>query len=117
MNEIQRTKKELAFANKQLYHKKIQQEGAGGASQMMAQGAAQNMQELENSMKLVETINMQKKVLETENEDLKSRMNELLNEKTSNLASAFDQAAVSSGPMQHQRPGIPPLNFNSHSSL
>ena len=48
------------------------------------------MQELENSMKLVETINMQKRVLETENEDLKSRMNELLNERTSNLASAFD---------------------------
>lgn len=41
-------------------------------------------------MKLVETINMQKKVLETENEELKSRMNELLNERTSNLASAFD---------------------------
>ena len=48
------------------------------------------MQELENSMKLVETINMQKRVLETENEELKSRMNELLNERTSNLASAFD---------------------------
>jgi hypothetical protein len=37
MNEIQRTKKELAFANKQLYHKKISQEGAGGhAAQTMA---------------------------------------------------------------------------------
>ena len=41
-------------------------------------------------MKLVETINMQKRVLENENEDLKSRMNEMLNDKTSNLASAFD---------------------------
>ena len=48
------------------------------------------MQELENSMKLVETINMQKRVLESENDDLKSRLNEMLNEKTSNLASAFD---------------------------
>ena len=41
-------------------------------------------------MKLVETINMQKRVLETENDELKSRMNEMLNDKTSNLASAFD---------------------------
>ena len=29
MGEIQRTKKELAFANKKLYNKKVQQEGAG----------------------------------------------------------------------------------------
>lgn len=32
MGEIQRTKKELAFANKQLYNKKIQAEGAGQSS-------------------------------------------------------------------------------------
>ena len=95
MNEIQRSKKELAFANKQLYHKKILAEGAGGQSN--TQGAGGNVQELENSMKLVETINMQKRVLESENDDLKSRLNEMLNEKTSNLASAFDQAAISSG--------------------
>lgn len=88
MNEIQRTKKELSFANKQLYHKKIQLEGAGGPASQGAGG--DNIQELENSMKLVETINMQKRVLETENDDLKSRMNEMLNDKTSNLASAFD---------------------------
>ena len=30
MDEIQRTKKELAFANNKLYHKKTQLEGAGG---------------------------------------------------------------------------------------
>ena len=47
-------------------------------------------------MKLVETINMQKRVLETENEELKSRMNDLLNDRQSNLASALDQAASQS---------------------
>lgn len=41
-------------------------------------------------MKLVETINMQKRHLETENEELKSRMNDLLTEKQSNLASVLD---------------------------
>ena len=30
MNEISRTKKELAFANKKLYHNKVTAEGAGG---------------------------------------------------------------------------------------
>lgn len=44
-------------------------------------------------MKLVETINNQKRVLETENEDLKSRIGEMINERTSNLTSALDQAA------------------------
>jgi len=48
-------------------------------------------------MKLVETINMQKRELETENEELKMRINEMLNEKTSNLATQFDPAAMSSG--------------------
>ena len=43
-------------------------------------------------MKLVETINMQKRHLETENEELKSKMNDLLTEKQSNLASVLDQA-------------------------
>ena len=46
-------------------------------------------------MRLVETINMQKKQLETENDELKTRLSELMNEKTSNLQSAFDQASLS----------------------
>ena len=112
MDEIQRSKKELAFANKKLYHKKIQAEGAGGNGQ--ANSNTQNFSgELENSMKLVETINNQKRVLETENEELKSRMNEMLIDKSSNLASALDQAVSSSQAQHHMRPGIPPLNFNS----
>ena len=93
MNEIQRTKKELSFANKQLYNKRVQQEGAGPSqSTPNLQAGANFSNELENSMKLVETINMQKRVLETENEELRSRMNDLLTEKQSNLASALDQA-------------------------
>ena len=97
MDEIQRTKKELAFANKKLYHKKIQAEGAGGQTN---QGAGdQNsgfVAELENSMKLVETINDQKKMLETENEELKQRLNEMMVERNTNLTSALDQAIASS---------------------
>ena len=109
MGEIQRTKKELAFANKQLYNKRVQQEGAGPA-QSTNQGAFTG--ELENSMKLVETINMQKRELETENEELKSRMSEMLNERSNTMANVMENAntAISA---QHSRPGIPLLNFNS----
>jgi len=52
ISEIQRVKKELAFANKQLYNKRVQQEGAGPTTQ------SNNTAELENSMKLVETITL-----------------------------------------------------------
>lgn len=89
MQEIARTKKELAFANKQLYNNRVKMEGAG-PSQSAAQANPQFSNELENSMKLVETINMQKRVLETENEDLKSKISEMLNDRTSNLAQNFD---------------------------
>ena len=85
MQEIARTKKELAFANKQLYNNRVKMEGAG-PNQSSAQANPQFSNELENSMKLVETINMQKRVLETENEELKSKISEMLNDRTSNLA-------------------------------
>ena len=49
--------------------------------------------ELENSIKLVETINNQKMILQSENEELKSRINELVNEKASNIGSAIDNIA------------------------
>ena len=57
MDEIQHTKKELAFANNKLYHKKTQLEGAGGQANQGAGDQAGFSIELENSMKLVETIN------------------------------------------------------------
>lgn len=40
-------------------------------------------EQMANSIKLVETISLQKKMLEDENEDLKSRLSELLNDRTS----------------------------------
>ena len=53
--------------------------------------------ELENSMKLVETISMQKKVLEDENNDLKSRLSEIANDRGANFAAALDRPATSNG--------------------
>ena len=89
MQEISRTKKELSFANKSLYNKRVQNEGAGSASTTNFQTELNN-----NSIKLVESLTSQKKLLEAENEELKSRMNELMNDRTSNLASVLDH-----GPM------------------
>eukprot|EP00354_Favella_ehrenbergii_P012135 CAMPEP_0170462344 /NCGR_PEP_ID=MMETSP0123-20130129/7884_1 /TAXON_ID=182087 /ORGANISM="Favella ehrenbergii, Strain Fehren 1" /LENGTH=262 /DNA_ID=CAMNT_0010727539 /DNA_START=495 /DNA_END=1286 /DNA_ORIENTATION=+ len=64
IQEIHRLKKELGFANKQLYNKRVQSEGAGPNN---ANNANNFSAELENSMKLVETITMQKRMLEDEN--------------------------------------------------
>ena len=72
MNEISRTKKELAFANKKLYHNKVTAEGAGGQGGANQGNSAALTNEVENSMKLVETINNQKRALEMENEQLKT---------------------------------------------
>ena len=72
MNEISRTKKELAFANKKLYHNKVTAEGAGGQGGNQGGNPAALTNEIENSMKLVETINNQKRALEMENEQLKT---------------------------------------------
>ena len=101
MSEIQRTKKELAFTKKKLQQQRegSQQEGAG--HQKAAGNAANLSNELGNSLKLVETINMQKRVLETENEELKSRISEMLNDKTSNMQSALEN--VNSGDMLLQQ--------------
>ena len=63
MSEIRRTKKELAFAQKKMKNSCSQAPLEGPGTQMGSQKAT----ELENSMKLVETIDRQKRVLETEN--------------------------------------------------
>ena len=111
MQEIQRTKKELAFANKQLYNKRVQKEGAGPSQS--TQGNPQAFSnELENSMKLVETISNQKKMLETENEELKSKISDMLNQRTNDLAQNFEQIATTNS-AAGSRPGIPLLNFSS----
>lgn len=76
MNEISRTRKELSFANKKL----------GGRAKMGATGGKENgsmndcndaANDIQKSMKLVETIGIQKKVVEQENEELRSRVGEL----------------------------------------
>ena len=51
--------------------------------------------ELENSLKLVETINMQKRELETENDELKQRLNEMVNERSATMVNVMD--TVNSG--------------------
>ena len=67
-----------------------------------------------NSLKLVETINLQKKVLEEENDDLKSRLSEIMNDRSVSFhANENIMSAVS-----HQQPpanmsNVPPLNFAS----
>lgn len=41
-----------------------------------------NQDDIQNSIKLIETINIQKKVLEEENDDLRSRISELMNDRS-----------------------------------
>ena len=67
-------------------------------------------------MKLVETITMQKRAVEEENQELKSRLSEMVNERGTNLSAAFDRPATSNGPQQH-RPGIPALNLGPQGAL
>ena len=107
IDEIQRLKKELAFANKQIYNRRVHAEGAGSASNA---NASANI-ELENSMKLVETITNQKRMLENENVELKSRISEMVNEKGANLAQMMDSRPSTHGNSQN-RPGVPLLNLS-----
>ena len=68
-------------------------------------------------MKLVETITMQKKVLEDENMELKSRLSDMVNERGANLSAALDRPTTSSNGGQQNRPGIPMLNFTPQGAL
>ena len=64
-------------------------------------------------MKLVETIGIQKKVLEDENEELRSRISDLMNEKSGyGSTSAMIDHNITGA---NARQGVPPLNFgNGH---
>ena len=69
-------------------------------------------------MKLVETINNQKRQLEDENDDLKSKLNDLMAERTSNMQSAFDQNSLGGALAQADpRRNVPPLNFASQGGI
>jgi hypothetical protein len=105
MSEISRTKKELAFANKQLYNTKT-----SGFGNDKAQDNFNS--EIERSIKVVETIGIQKKVLEDENEELKSRISEMLAERdqmNANTRKRFEQDTVQT--FSSNTTGVPPLNL------
>ena len=46
-------------------------------------------------MKLVEAINSQKRAVENENDELKSQISEMLNQRTQHLATAIDMNSSS----------------------
>ncbi len=75
MNEISRTRKELSFASKQLAARKRPATGPGKENKAGEGGPG--CEELERSIKMVETIGIQKKVVERENEELRSRISAL----------------------------------------
>ena len=74
MQEITRTKRQLGFAEKQLYNKK--RIGGGGLSGGKENNAERQftVDEIENSIRMVETIGIQKKALQSENDELRSRI-------------------------------------------
>ena len=95
INEIGRAKKELAFANKKLHHQKAEGAGRPGKD-------GPDVDDIQNSIKLVETISIQKKALEDENEDLKSKISELMNDRSQFFQQS--EAAHPIGPMAGQDP-------------
>jgi predicted RNase H-like nuclease (RuvC/YqgF family) len=99
MNEISRTKKELAFANKQLANTK----GNGAVPERY-------QDELANSIKIVETIGIQKKALEDENEELKSRISELIHDREEMRTQTAKKVEDSS--TFYSQPHVPSLNLN-----
>lgn len=105
MQEISRTKKELAFAHKTIHNKKAQADANSNSQNTFPD-------EIVNSMKLVETIGIQKKVLEDENEELKSRVSELMIERSGyGSTSPMEHPNAAAGPM---RQGVPLLNLGTN---
>ena len=108
MQEISRTKKELAFAHKTIHNKKAQADSNSNIQHTYPD-------EIQNSMKLVETIGIQKKVLEDENEELKSRISDLMNERSGyNSTSPIIEQNFAGG---NARQGVPLLNFGNGNGM
>ena len=105
MKEITRTKKELAFASKQLANTKV----SGFADEKAIQDRYHD--ELANSIKIVETVGIQKKALEDENEELKSRISELIHEREDMRANTTKKIE-DSNTFYSQQPYIPALNLH-----
>ncbi len=74
IQEISQTKKQLGFAQKQLQNKG--RVGGGKENTANNSSATQNYstEDVERSIRLVETIGIQKKQLQQENEELRSRL-------------------------------------------
>lgn len=69
--------------------------------------------EIERSIKVVETIGIQKKVLEEENDELRSRISDLLHERSQLTANTKKKVEMQVTP-QHSAPvnnGVPLLNL------
>lgn len=107
MKEISRTKKELAYATQQLHHTKASAFGDNRSTKA---------DELEKSIKVVETIGIQKRVLEEENEELRSKISELMAERDNMHAGSrrkFEQEAMQTFSSNTQ--GVPALNLTKSS--
>ena len=110
MQEISRTKKELAFAHKTIHNKKAQADANSNSQHTFPD-------EIQNSMKLVETIGIQKKVLEDENEELKSRISELMNERSGYNSTSPIIEQNFAGHNTRQGNGVPLLNFGTGGAM
>ena len=100
MTQINRTKKELAFANKQL------------AASRATGFEEREPEDMDKTIKMVETVGIQKRALEEENEELKSRISELVAERDSiyrNTRKRFEEAE---NMLQN---GVPSLNLTTKS--
>lgn len=107
MGEISRTKKELAFAHKQLHNTRSTNMGSDDGKALQDNYNS----EIERSIKVVETIGIQKKVLEEENDELRSRITDLMQarEQTQNHAKKHIETnnTLNSPHSSH----VPPLNL------
>lgn len=107
MSEITRTKKELAFANKHLHNTKASHQGGDDSRAMQDNYNS----EIERSIKVVETIGIQKKVLEDENEELRSRITDLEHERENMKAHVKKRMETNQTLTSPTSNGVPPLNL------
>lgn len=103
--EITRTKKQLSFTSKQLQTKKRPQAAPGKENTVRSGSDQAGIEELERSIRMVETIGIQKKALEHENEELRSRVEALEHSRIDAHASANQTAT---------RHGLNPMQYGSN---
>jgi hypothetical protein len=97
MQEITSTKKQLGFANKQLLNRgRIggSKENGGAMNSQTSQSADFSNDDVMRSIKLVETIGIEKKYLQAENEELRSRVEKMENEKIHSNPRVLNQSSA-----------------------